>query len=141
MTRIALIIPTVALAAAACAATATHAADTAGKDAGKAAGKANVAATFGNTVLSVYPDGRAQKIWLKPDGSWTGLSRRGNDLAGSWSVKGPKVCLKQSKPPTLPVSFCQPFPEDPAKGLEAKDLTGTPIHLKLVKGHVTKVEG
>ena len=137
MNRIALIIPTLALAAATCAATATHAADATGKD----EGKANVAATFGNTVLSVYPDGRAQKIWLKPDGSWTGLSRRGNDLAGTWSVKGPKVCLKQSKPPTLPISFCQPFPEDPAKGLEAKDLTGTPIHLKLVKGHVTKVEG
>ena len=137
MNRIALIIPTLALAAAAYAATTTHAADAAGKD----EGKANVAATFGNTVMSIYPDGRSQKIWLQSDGSWTGLSRRGNDLAGTWSVKGPKVCLKQSKPPTLPVSFCQPFPEDPAKGLEAKDLTGTPIHLKLVKGHVTKVEG
>jgi hypothetical protein len=92
-------------------------------------------------VLSIYPDGRAQKIWLQPDGTWTGLSRRDKDLAGSWSVKGVKVCLKQSKPPTLPLSFCQPFPEDPAKGIDAKDMTGTPIHLKLVKGHVEKVEG
>ncbi|MGZ3376733.1 MAG: hypothetical protein ACXU8S_09065 [Phenylobacterium sp.] len=128
----ALIIPTLALAAAACAATASHAAE-------PASDKADVAATFGNTVLSIYPDGRAQKIWLQPDGVWTGLSRRGNPLAGTWSVKGPKVCLKQSKPPTLPISFCQPFPEDPTKGIEAKDLTGTPIHLKLVKGHVEKV--
>ena len=137
MNRIALIIPTLALAAAAYAATATHAAE----PAAKTDSKADVTPAFGNTVLSIYPDGRAQRIWLQPDGSWTGLSRRGTPLAGSWNVKGPKVCLKQSKPPTLPVSFCQPFPEDPAKGLEAKDLTGTPIHLKLVKGHVTKVEG
>ena len=142
MNRTALIIPALALAAATYAATATHAADKDAKtEAGKAPGKANVEATFGNTVLSVYPDGRAQKIWLTPDHNWTGLSRRGNPLAGTWSVKGEKVCLKQSKPPTLPVSVCQPFPEDPAKGLDAKDLTGTPIHLKLVKGHVTKVEG
>jgi hypothetical protein len=141
MNRIALIIPALALAAAAYAATATHAAEPAAKTAAKTDGKADVAAAFGNTVLSVYPDGRAQKIWLQPDGSWTGLSRRGNPLAGHWSVKGPKVCLRQSKPPTLPISFCQPFPEDPAKGIDAKDLTGTPIHLRLVKGHVEKVEG
>jgi hypothetical protein len=140
MNRTALIIPTLALVAAAYAATSTHAADKPAADKGVPE-KANVAAAFGNTVLSVYPDGRAQKIWLQPDGTWTGLSRRGNPLAGSWSVKGPKVCLKQSKPPTLPISFCQPFPEDPAKGVDAKDLTGTPIHLKLVKGHVEKVEG
>ena len=140
MNRAALIIPALALVAAVYAATATHAAENASADKASA-GQANVAATFGNTVLSVYPDGRAQKIWLTPDHSWTGLSRRGNPLAGTWSVKGEKVCLKQSTPPTLPVSVCQPFPEDPAKGLEAKDLTGTPIHLKLVKGHVTKVAG
>ncbi|HXA37812.1 MAG TPA: hypothetical protein VNW53_02330 [Phenylobacterium sp.] len=102
---------------------------------------AKVDATFGNTVLSIYPDGRSQKIWLQPDGTWTGLSRRGNALAGKWSVKGQKVCLRQSKPPTLPISFCQTFPSDPVKGVDAKDLLGTPIHLKLVKGHVENAEG
>ena len=95
-----------------------------------------VATAFGNTVLSIYPDGRSQKIWLQPDGTWTGLSRRGIALAGKWTVKGEKVCLRQSKPPTLPFSFCQNFPSDPEKGIDAKDLTGTPIHLKLVNGHV-----
>jgi len=99
---------------------------------------ARVATAFGNTVMSVYPDGRSQKIWLTPDGAWTGLSRRGNPLAGKWTEKGDKVCLRQTKPPTLPMSFCQAFPQDPEKGIEAKDLGGTPIHLKLVKGHVTQ---
>jgi hypothetical protein len=100
-----------------------------------------VATAFGNTVLSVYPDGRSQKIWLQPDGTWTGLSRRGNALAGKWTTKGDKVCLRQSKPPTLPISFCQNFPSDPQKGIDAKDLTGTPIHLKLVTGHVSQSPG
>ena len=62
-----------------------------------------VAAAFGNTVMSIYPDGRSQKIWLQPDGTWTGQSRRGIPLAGKWTMKGAKVCLRQSKPPTLPV--------------------------------------
>jgi hypothetical protein len=101
----------------------------------------NVSAVFGNTVMSVYPDGRSQKIWLTSDGKWTGLSRRGNPLAGTWTLKGEKICLRQSRPPTLPISFCEVFPADPAKGIDAKDLTGTPIHLKLVKGHVEAGQG
>jgi hypothetical protein len=96
-----------------------------------------VSATFGNTVMSIYPDGRSQKIWMHPDGTWTGKSRRGIDLAGHWDMKGDKVCLRQSKPPTLPVSFCQTFPKDPDVGLTSKDLTGQTIHLKIVKGITT----
>ena len=93
-----------------------------------------VRATFGNTVFSMYPDGRSQKIWLHPDGTWVGKSRRGKDLAGKWTLKGDKVCLKQSSPPTLPISFCQVMPKDPAITLTSKDLTGQTIHLKIVKG-------
>ena len=102
-----------------------------------AAPSAHVKAAFGNTVLTIDPDGRSRKIWLKPDGTWTGLSRRGLDLAGKWKVDGEKVCLSQSKP-ALFGSMCQVFPTDPEVGVEAKDPTGTVIHLKLVKGHVTK---
>jgi hypothetical protein len=104
--------------------------------AAQAASPADVAAAFGNTVLSVYPDGRSQKIWMKPDGSWDGLSRRGTPLAGKWNVKEDKVCLRQTKPPTLPVSYCTPFPSKADIGVAwtSKDMGGTPITLKLVKG-------
>ena len=98
---------------------------------------ANVSAAFGNTLLTIDPDGRSRKIWLKPDGTWTGLSRRGLDLAGKWKVEGEKVCLSQSKP-ALPGSMCEKFPADPEDGTEAKDPTGKTIRLKLVKGHVEK---
>ncbi|MGZ6013591.1 MAG: hypothetical protein ACXWK0_17240 [Caulobacteraceae bacterium] len=102
-----------------------------------AAPTANVKAAFGNTLLTIDPDGRSRKIWLRPDGTWTGLSRRGLDLAGKWTVKGDKVCLSQSKP-RLFGSMCEKFPTDPAAGEVAKDPTGTTVRLKLVKGHVTK---
>lgn len=102
-----------------------------------AALSANVSAAFGNTLLTIDPDGRSRKIWLQPDGTWTGLSRRGLDLAGKWRADGDKVCLSQSKP-ALFGSMCQTFPNDPDVGVEAKDPTGTVIHLKLVKGHVEK---
>jgi hypothetical protein len=115
-------------------ATAVRADETHG-DAGRAEpARPDVSVTFGNTVMSIYPDGRSQKIWLHPDGSWTGKSRRGIDLAGRWAMKGDKICLRQSSPPTLPISFCQTFPKDPGVELTSKDLTGQTIHLKLVKG-------
>jgi hypothetical protein len=98
---------------------------------------ANVKAAFGNTLLTIDPDGRSRKIWLQPDGTWTGLSRRGLDLAGRWKTEGDKVCLSQSKP-ALPGSLCQVFPTDLKSGSETKDPTGKSVKLKLVKGHVTK---
>lgn len=96
--------------------------------------KANVASAFGNTVVSVDPDGRSRKIWLQPDGSWTGKSRRGIALAGKWAVKGERVCLSQSKP-RLFGSLCEVFPTDFKAGIVTTDPTGTTVHLKLVKGH------
>jgi hypothetical protein len=98
---------------------------------------ANVEAAFGNTLLTIDADGRSRKIWLQPDGAWTGLSRRGLDLAGKWKMDGDKVCLTQSKP-ALFGSLCQIFPTDLKSGVESKDPTGRTVKLKLVKGRVTK---
>lgn len=100
-----------------------------------AAPPAKVEAAFGNTVLTIDPDGRSRKIWLQPDGTWTGLSRRGLDLAGKWTVRGDKVCLSQSKP-RLPGSMCEKFPTEIGVGVEAKDPTGKRVQVKLVKGQV-----
>lgn len=99
-----------------------------------ASSHADVAATFGNTVISLYPDGRSQKIWIQPDGTWTGVSRKGASLAGHWSQKDGKVCLRQSRPPTLPIAFCQALPADMSREVESKDVVGTPIRLRLVRG-------
>jgi hypothetical protein len=44
--------------------------------------------------------------------------------------------MKQTKPPTLPVSYCTSFPEKTFVGVTwtSKDMSGTPIQLKVVKG-------
>ena len=95
-----------------------------------------IAAAFGNTIMSIYPDGRSQKIWLHPDGSWDGLGRNNQPLAGVWKMNGDRVCLRQKKPPTLPFSYCAAFPNDPHVGVTwtSKDFVGTPIKLTVVKG-------
>lgn len=98
---------------------------------------ASVSAVFGNTLLIIDPDERSRKIWLRPDGSWTGLSRRGLDLAGRWTVQGAKVCLSQSKP-RLPGKLCNVFPARTGATLTAKDPGGKTVRLKLVKGLVRK---
>ena len=102
-----------------------------------AAPPANVKAAFGNTLLTIDPDGRSRKIWLQPDGTWTGLSRRGLDLAGKWTVQGDKICLSQSNP-RLFGRMCEEFPTDSQVGVKTKDPTGKTVQLKLVKGHVRK---
>ena len=102
----------------------------------QAADLASVAPAFGNTVLSTYPDGTSQKIWLHPDGSWDGLSRKNVHLAGHWSLRGDKVCLRQSKPPTLPMSYCTSLPPAGEPGVQwtGRDVVGRPIVLSLMKG-------
>jgi hypothetical protein len=102
----------------------------------QAADLAPVAPAFGNTVLATYPDGRSQKIWLHPDGSWDGIARNGVALSGHWRLAGDKVCMRQSKPPTLPISFCTPFPEHTEPGVQwaSHDVVGNPIKLSLQKG-------
>jgi hypothetical protein len=102
----------------------------------QAADAPGVAAAFGNTVLSSYPDGTSQKIWLHPDGSWSGLSRHNAPLAGRWTIKSDKVCLRQSQPPTLPISYCTALPASSQPGVQwaGRDVAGRSITLSLMKG-------
>ena len=99
---------------------------------------ADVTAAFGNTLLTIDPDGRSRKLWLEPNGAWTGLSRRGHELAGKWKTEGDRVCLSQSKP-ALPGSLCQPWPASLKVGGPAvRDPSGKSGQLKLVEGRVTR---
>jgi|WetSurMetagenome_2_1015567.scaffolds.fasta_scaffold732149_2 hypothetical protein len=66
-------------------------------------------ATFGNTIVSTYPDGRTAELWLHPDGSYSAEGRRHDRSEGHWKVRGEKLCLKQSHPLSLPFTFCTPM--------------------------------
>lgn len=102
----------------------------------QAADPTGVAAAFGNTVVSSYPDGSSQKIWLHADGSWSGLSRRNVPLEGRWTIKSDKVCLRQTQPATLPISYCTPLPASSQPGVKwaGRDVAGRSITLSLMKG-------
>lgn len=95
-----------------------------------------VSAAFGNTVISSYPDGTSQKIWLHADGSWNGISRHNVALSGRWTQRDDKVCMRQTQPPTLPISYCTPLPANSQPGVQwsGRDVAGRAITLSLTKG-------
>jgi hypothetical protein len=91
---------------------------------------------FGNTIVSTYPDGRKGELWLQAGGAYTAEGRRHDPSSGHWSVKGDKLCLKQSKPLPAPVSFCTPLPSGGmGSAWTAKAVSGEQVSVKLVKGH------
>lgn len=99
-------------------------------------GPKGIAAAFGNTIKTFYQDGRHQRIWMKPDGRWEAIGRRGTHSSGKWTQKGEKVCFKQSKPFPVPFSYCTSFPSDGGVGAvwTGKDMAGEPIKLTVVPG-------
>jgi hypothetical protein len=91
---------------------------------------------FGNTIVSTYPDGRKGELWLQASGAYSAEGRKHDPSSGHWSVKGDKLCLKQSRPIPMPVSFCTPLPSGGmGQSWKAKAVSGEQISVKLVKGH------
>lgn len=98
-----------------------------------AAAPASLEPAFSGTIVSTYPDGRQGKLWLNADGSYTAEGRRHKPSSGKWTLKGERICLKQSKPPTVPfASYCTQVPS--GTSWSAKAVTGEPIKVKLVLG-------
>jgi hypothetical protein len=99
-------------------------------------------ATFGNTIVSTYPDGRTAELWLHPDGSYSAEGRRHDRSNGQWKVKGEKLCLKQSHPFSFPFTYCTPLMQG---GVGAswvgKAVTGESIRIQLVRGAVDPGQG
>ena len=104
-------------------------------DSSRAAPPTGLEPTFGNTLLSTYPDGRQARLWLHKDGTYNGKGRRGGPSSGVWSVKGDKLCLNQKKPVKAPFAFCTPlFKGGIGASWPAKAPTGEKITVKLMKG-------
>jgi hypothetical protein len=91
-----------------------------------------MAPAFKGTIVSTYPDGRKGKLWLSEDGSYTAAGRKGDKSSGHWTLKGDKVCLKQSKPIPGPFSFCTPKPTSTT--WHAKAVSGEPITVHIEPG-------
>jgi hypothetical protein len=100
-----------------------------------APGSAELRSAFGNTIVSTYPDGRKAELWLQPDGSYTAEGRRHDRSDGHWQVRGARICLRQSHPLTLPISYCTAVPSS-GVGSEwsARAVTGEKIRVRLIEG-------
>lgn len=94
-----------------------------------------IEAAFGNTVVTTFPNGQTQHLWLERGGGYTAKGRRGQDSSGRWSLKGEQVCLQQLKPFPAPILYCTPVPQDAATATwTSKAVNGQPITLKMVRG-------
>ena len=98
--------------------------------------------TFGNTIVSTYPDGRKAELWLHPDGSYDAEGRKHDRSSGHWKIKGEKLCLKQSHPFSFPFTYCTPLVQgEVGASWRGKAVTGEAIQIKLVRGIVDPAEG
>jgi len=99
------------------------------------ADKAQLAVAFKNTVVSTYPDGRTARLWLSSDGTYRAEGRKKDRSTGHWTLKGDQICLKQSKPATLPLAYCTAVPSGGIGSTwSAKSVFGDPLKVKLVAG-------
>ena len=98
--------------------------------------------TFGNTIVSTYPDGRRAELWLHPDGSYDAEGRRHDRSSGHWKIKGEKLCLKQSHPFAFPFTYCTPLVQGGiGASWSGKAVTGEPIRIQLVRGNGDPAQG
>jgi hypothetical protein len=96
---------------------------------------ASMDAAFDNTIVSTYPDGRQSEIWLNRDGSYKGMGRRKDRSDGHWTLKGSKICLRQSHPMAIPFTYCTALHSGGVGTTwTAKAVTGEQVHVKLVAG-------
>lgn len=91
---------------------------------------------FNNTIVSVYPDGKSTRTWLRRNGTYDGLRANGQRTQGSWEIKGDKLCLTQKKPFYVPLAFCTAIPPKGGIGASwtAKGLKGEPVRHTLTAG-------
>ena len=90
---------------------------------------------FSNTIVSTYPDGRTAKLWLNRDGTYRAQGRRGKPSSGRWTLKGERICLKQTRPMAGPFSYCTAVKRGGVGTTwSGKAVTGEPIRIKLVAG-------
>lgn len=100
-----------------------------------AADKSDLAPAFKNTVVSTYPDGRQAKLWLSPSGSYKAEGRKHDMSTGTWKLKDDQICMRQSSPKTLPISYCTAIPSGGVGSTwSAKSVFGDPLQVKLVSG-------
>jgi hypothetical protein len=89
---------------------------------------------FSGTIVTTYPDGRSQKLWMNPDGSYTSEGRRHGRYKGHWRVKGDKVCFRRSI-----FGYCTHIPS--GTSFRTKAVNGETVQVRLVPGRAGEAAG
>lgn len=100
-----------------------------------AAASAEIDDTFGNTVLSRYPDGGWVKHWFNPDGTYAAHFSDGRRLSARWAIQGERICLSNIRPSMLLPRFCTSMIDaDVGQTWQARDPLGRRVRNVLVAG-------
>lgn len=98
--------------------------------------RADMAAAFGNTVVSRYEDGGWVKHWFDPDGGYRAEFSNGRRLTGRWRVEGERICLNGIRPAIMMISrFCTDMVEGQVgHRWLSRDPLGRRVQNELVQG-------
>ena len=100
------------------------------------ANEAQMAAAFGNTVISRYPDGGWVKHWFERSGGYSAEFSDGRRIRGSWQVEGDRLCLNGITPSIMLIRrFCAPMVEvRQGQTWTSRDPLGRRVQNELVVG-------
>ena len=98
--------------------------------------------TYGNTVLATNDKGETSKIWFKADGTYSGVSAKGDKFTGKFAIKGGKYCGTADLPAAAPAGtpapkeMCQDYQGTHKVGDKwtQNDSMGKPITIEIKAG-------
>ena len=73
--------------------------------------RADMAAAFGNTIVSRYPNGKWVKHFFEPGGGYRAEFQDGRRMTARWAVEGDQVCLTNIRPVSILRRYCTPLVE------------------------------
>ncbi len=100
------------------------------------ASETRMAAAFGNTVVSRYPDGGWVKHWFERSGGYSAEFSDGRRIRGSWRIEGERLCLNGITPSIMLIRrFCAPMVEvRQGETWASRDPLGRRVQNELVPG-------
>ena len=101
-----------------------------------------VASAYGNTVVVTNDKGETSKIWFKADGTYSGVSAKGEKFTGKFAIKGGKYCGTADLPAAAPAGtpapkeMCQDYQGTHKVGDKwtQNDSMGKPITIEIKAG-------
>lgn len=98
--------------------------------------QADMSSTFGNTIVSHYPDGGWVRHFFDADGAYSASFSDGRRLTGRWAEREGRVCLSGVRPRIMLIDrFCTDMVEaSVGETWQARDPLGRRVRNELIRG-------